>query len=185
MREFSASSSTGTYHTDNCAYDGSSWPCCGQGGGLAVRSPVRTLPPRAYGGALVVWPGMPFPNLDGRIHKSPVFYAVSTSLPLESSCCIFAGCALNASILSRFGGRWLVPVRHAGRVRVGVPHCLQRQRWRERGRQLLDQADEGIAGLSAPASAGKGRGPQKDRLGRRHEPYSHASGPGERVRIAE
>ncbi len=23
---------------------------------------VRTLPPRDYGGALVVWPGMPFPN---------------------------------------------------------------------------------------------------------------------------
>jgi hypothetical protein len=52
---------------------GSLWPC-GQGGGLAVvRSPVRTPPPRAYGGALVVWPGMPFPNLDGRIHQSPVF----------------------------------------------------------------------------------------------------------------
>jgi hypothetical protein len=49
---------------------GSSWPC-GHGGGLAVvRSPVRTLPPREYGGALVVWPGMPFPNLDGRIHQS-------------------------------------------------------------------------------------------------------------------
>jgi hypothetical protein len=49
-----------------------SWPC-GQGGGMAVvRSPFRTLPPRAYGGALVVWPGMPFPNLDGRIHQSPV-----------------------------------------------------------------------------------------------------------------
>jgi hypothetical protein len=42
------------------------------GGGLAVvRSPVQTLPPREYGGALVVWPGMPFPNLDGRIHQSP------------------------------------------------------------------------------------------------------------------
>jgi hypothetical protein len=52
---------------------GSLWPC-GQGGGLAVvRSPVRTLPPREYGGALVVWPGMPFPNLDGRIHQSLVF----------------------------------------------------------------------------------------------------------------
>ncbi len=32
-----------------------------------------TLPPREYGGALVVWPGMPFPNLDGRIHQSLVF----------------------------------------------------------------------------------------------------------------
>ncbi len=52
---------------------GSSWPC-GQDGWLAVvRSPVRTLPPREYGGALVVWPGMPFPNLDGRIHQSLVF----------------------------------------------------------------------------------------------------------------
>ncbi len=52
---------------------GSLWPC-GQGGGLAVvRSPVRTLPPREYGGALVVWPGMPFPKLDGRIHQSLVF----------------------------------------------------------------------------------------------------------------
>ncbi len=35
---------------------------------------VRTLPPREYGGALVVWPGMPFPNLDGRIHQSLVFF---------------------------------------------------------------------------------------------------------------
>jgi hypothetical protein len=63
---------------------GSSWPC-GQGGGLAVvRSPVRTLPPCAYGGALVVWPGMPFPNLDGRIHQSPLFIA----------CFLAARCAL-------------------------------------------------------------------------------------------
>jgi hypothetical protein len=54
-------------------YGGSSWPC-GQGGGLAiVGSPVLTPPPRAYGGALVAWPGMPFPNLDGRIHQSLVF----------------------------------------------------------------------------------------------------------------
>ncbi len=53
------------------AFQGSSWPC-GQDSGLAVvRSPVRTLPPRAYSGALVVWPGMPFPNLDGKIHQSP------------------------------------------------------------------------------------------------------------------
>ncbi len=38
-----------------------SWPN-GHGVGLAiVWSPVRTLPPRVYGGALVVWPGMPFP----------------------------------------------------------------------------------------------------------------------------
>jgi hypothetical protein len=37
---------------------------------------VRTLPPREYGasGALVVWPGMPFPNLDGRIHQSLVVF---------------------------------------------------------------------------------------------------------------
>jgi hypothetical protein len=35
---------------------------------LTVRSPVQTLPPREYGGTLVV-----FPNLDGRIHQSPVF----------------------------------------------------------------------------------------------------------------
>ncbi len=56
---------------------GTLWPC-GQGCGLAVvRSPVRTLPPREYGGALVVWPGMPFPNLDGRIHQSPVFFGIS------------------------------------------------------------------------------------------------------------
>jgi hypothetical protein len=51
---------------------GLSWPC-GLGGGLAVvRSPVRTLPQREYCGALVVWPGMQFPNLGGRIHQSPV-----------------------------------------------------------------------------------------------------------------
>ncbi len=70
---------------------GTSWPC-GQGGGLAVvRSPVRTQPPLEYGGALVVWPGMPFPNLDGRIYQSPVFYATdsgnedSTSYNIPSS----------------------------------------------------------------------------------------------------
>ena len=40
---------------------GMSWPC-GQGIGLAiVLLPVRTLPPRDKGGALVVRPGMPFP----------------------------------------------------------------------------------------------------------------------------
>ncbi len=39
-----------------------------------VRSPVRTLSPHEYGGALVVWPGMLFPNLDGRIHQSLVFF---------------------------------------------------------------------------------------------------------------
>ncbi len=44
-----------------------------------VRSAVRTLPPREYGGALVVWPGMPFPNLDGRIHHSLVFIFRSDS----------------------------------------------------------------------------------------------------------
>jgi hypothetical protein len=37
---------------------------------------VRTLPPREYGGALVVWPGMPFPKLDGRIHQSPVCFCI-------------------------------------------------------------------------------------------------------------
>jgi hypothetical protein len=31
------------------------------------------MPPLVYGGALVVWPGIPFPNLDGRIHQSTVF----------------------------------------------------------------------------------------------------------------
>jgi hypothetical protein len=60
------------YNRGGVLFTGSSWPC-GQGGGLAVvRSPVRTLPPREYGGTLVVWPGMPFPNLDGRIHQSLV-----------------------------------------------------------------------------------------------------------------
>ncbi len=61
----------------NCPMcQGSLWPC-GQGGGLVVvRSPVRTLPPREYGGTLMVWPGMLFPNLDGRIHQSLVFLVV-------------------------------------------------------------------------------------------------------------
>ncbi len=46
---------------------------CGQGCRLAiVRLPVQTLPPRVYCGNLVVWPGMPFLNLDGRIHQSPL-----------------------------------------------------------------------------------------------------------------
>jgi hypothetical protein len=49
-----------------------------------VRSPVRTLPPREYGGALVVWPGMPFPNLDGRIHQSLVFFATRPTSPMNS-----------------------------------------------------------------------------------------------------
>jgi hypothetical protein len=41
---------------------GMSWPN-GQGIGLAiVWSSVRILPPRIYGGALLVWFGMPFPN---------------------------------------------------------------------------------------------------------------------------
>jgi hypothetical protein len=67
------------WHVHRFVFRGSSWPC-GQGGGLAVvRSPVRTLPPREYGGALVVWPqaGMPFPNLDGRIHQSLVLFLFS------------------------------------------------------------------------------------------------------------
>ncbi len=34
------------------------------------------------GGALVVWPGMPFPNLDGRIHQSPVLW-ISDCLPIS------------------------------------------------------------------------------------------------------
>ncbi len=58
---------------------GSLWPC-GQGGRLAVvRSPVRTLPPREYGGSLVVWPGMQSLNLDGRIHQSLFFFIVQFS----------------------------------------------------------------------------------------------------------
>ncbi len=32
----------------------------------------RTLHPRVYGGALVVWPGMPFQIFDGRLHHLPV-----------------------------------------------------------------------------------------------------------------
>jgi hypothetical protein len=48
-----------------------------------VRSPVRTPPPRAYGGALVVWPGMPFPNLDGRIHQSLFLGGVVDSVRLN------------------------------------------------------------------------------------------------------
>ncbi len=53
-------------------------------------SEIGTLMPgyfHEYGGALVVWPGMPFPNLDGRIHQSlvftfsvPVYYLLKHSL---------------------------------------------------------------------------------------------------------
>ncbi len=60
-----------TMHTKR-SLEGTLWPCGHDGGLAVVRSPVLTLPPREYGGSLVVWPGMPFPNLDGRIHQSPV-----------------------------------------------------------------------------------------------------------------
>ncbi len=32
-------------------------------GWLSLDRQFEPYPPRAYGGALVVWPGMPFPNL--------------------------------------------------------------------------------------------------------------------------
>jgi hypothetical protein len=74
---------------------------CGQGIGLAVvRSPVRTLPPRKYGGALMVWPGMPFPNLDCRIHHSPFFFEISINLA-----CVFSYAHIYVRI--NFDPTWL------------------------------------------------------------------------------
>ena len=57
----------------NTSLWGMSWPS-GQGIGMAIIwSPVRPLPPRDKGGALVVWPGMPFPS-DGII----IYYYYNT-----------------------------------------------------------------------------------------------------------
>ncbi len=39
--------------------------------------------PHAYGGALMVWPGMPFPNLDGRIHQSPFFFIATSNRSMD------------------------------------------------------------------------------------------------------
>ncbi len=38
-----------------------------------------------FGGALVVWPGMQFPNLDGRIHQSPICFLFRVQGTLRTS----------------------------------------------------------------------------------------------------